>query len=158
MKSGFEVARSDDAPLLQQDCVCSFKAPRAGKYIIEVRESSFGGSERCQYRLHIGDFPRPLVVTPAGGRPGEKIEATLVDASGKHGPIQSSCQTNRVNLITLPNPRWEVCTVAKQIASDRFAECPRNETLLIKLLSSRSIVPWLSTVSYKKKGTSIGSK
>ena len=78
----FEVARSDDAPLLQQDCVCSLKAPRAGKYIIEVRESSFGGNERCQYRLHIGDFPRPLAVIPAGGRPGEKIEATMVDASG----------------------------------------------------------------------------
>lgn len=51
----FEVARSDDAPLLQQDCVCSMKAPRAGKYIIEVRESSFGGNERCQYRLHVGN-------------------------------------------------------------------------------------------------------
>lgn len=79
----FEVARSDDAPLLQQDCVCSMKAPKAGKYIIEVRESSFGGNERCQYRLHVGDFPRPLVVTPSGGRPGEKIEATIVDATGE---------------------------------------------------------------------------
>ena len=79
----FEVARSDDAPLLQQDCVCSMKAPRTGKYIIEVRESSFGGNERCQYRLHIGDFPRPLAVIPSGGRPGEKFEATVVDASGE---------------------------------------------------------------------------
>ncbi len=79
----FEVARSDDAPLLQQDCVCSMKAPRAGKYIIEVRESSFGGNERCQYRLHVGDFPRPLAVVPSGGRPGEKIEATIMDASGE---------------------------------------------------------------------------
>ena len=79
----FEVARSDDAPLLQQDCVCSMKAPRAGKYIIEVRESSFGGNERCQYRLHIGDFPRPLAIIPSGGRPGEKIDATIVDASGE---------------------------------------------------------------------------
>ncbi len=78
----FEVARSDDAPLLQQDCVCSMKAARAGKYIIEVRESSFGGNERCQYRLHVGDFPRPLAIIPSGGRPGEKIEATIVDVSG----------------------------------------------------------------------------
>ncbi len=79
----FELARSDDAPLLQQDCVCSMKAPRAGKYIIQVRESSFGGNERCQYRLHVGDFPRPLAVIPSGGKPGEKIEATIVDASGE---------------------------------------------------------------------------
>lgn len=79
----FEVARSDDAALVQQDCVCSFVAPKAGKYIVEVRESSFGGNDRCQYRMHIGDFPRPVVVTPSGGRPGETIEATVVDASGE---------------------------------------------------------------------------
>jgi hypothetical protein len=79
----FELARSDDAPLLQQDCVCSFKAPQAGKYVIEVRESSFGGSNNAKYRLHVGDFPRPLAIVPSGGRPGEKIEATIVDASGE---------------------------------------------------------------------------
>ncbi|MFO1065490.1 MAG: PPC domain-containing protein [Pirellulales bacterium] len=79
----FEVARSDDAPLLQQDCVCSVTVPKAGKYIIEVRESSFGGNDNCQYRLHVGDFPRPLAVVPAGGRPGETIQATMVDSSGK---------------------------------------------------------------------------
>ncbi|MCA9125583.1 MAG: pre-peptidase C-terminal domain-containing protein [Planctomycetales bacterium] len=79
----FELARSDDAPLVQQDCVCSFIAPEAGKYIVEVRESSFGGNDRCQYRMHIGDFPRPLSITPSGGRPGEKIAATIVDASGE---------------------------------------------------------------------------
>ncbi len=79
----FEVARSDDAPLLQQDCVCSVIAPKAGKYIIEVRESSFGGNDNCQYRLHVGDYPRPLAVVPAGGSPGETINATLVDSTGK---------------------------------------------------------------------------
>lgn len=79
----FEIISSDDAPLLQQDCVCSLTAPKAGRYIIEVRESSFGGNDRCQYRLHIGDFPRPLAVVPAGGRPGELLNATLIDASGE---------------------------------------------------------------------------
>ncbi len=79
----FELARSDDAALVQQDCVCSFVAEKAGKYIIEVRESSFGGNDRCQYRMHIGDFPRPVSVMPAGGRPGETIKATIVDASGQ---------------------------------------------------------------------------
>lgn len=86
----FELARSDDAALVQQDCVCSFVAKKAGKYIVEVRESSFGGNARCQYRMHIGDFPRPVSIVPAGGRPGEKIKATIVDASGQswHEEIQ----------------------------------------------------------------------
>lgn len=78
----FEVASSDDAPLLQQDCVCSMQAPEAGRYVIEVRESSYGGNERCQYRVHIGDFPRPVAVIPSGGRPGELLSATIVDVSG----------------------------------------------------------------------------
>ena len=79
----FEVASSDDAPLLQQDCICSMQAPRAGRYLVEVRESSYGGNERCQYRVHIGGFPRPLAVIPSGGRPGELLSATVVDASGQ---------------------------------------------------------------------------
>ncbi|MEM8734983.1 MAG: PPC domain-containing protein [Planctomycetota bacterium] len=79
----FELARSDDAPLLQQDGVCSYVAPENGQYLIEVRESSFGGNNRCVYRLHVGDFPRPMAITPSGGRPGETIDATIVDASGE---------------------------------------------------------------------------
>lgn len=79
----FELVSSDDAPLLQQDCVCSLTAPKSGRYIVEVRESSFGGNDRCQYRMHVGDFPRPLAVVPAGGRPGEVIQARIVDASGE---------------------------------------------------------------------------
>ncbi|HBE69331.1 MAG TPA: serine protease [Planctomycetaceae bacterium] len=82
-RNRFEVARSDDAPLVQQDCVCSYVATDAGKYIIEVRESSFGGNDRCQYRLHVGDFPRPVSILPSGGRPGEKLVAQIVDASGQ---------------------------------------------------------------------------
>lgn len=78
----FEVARSDDAPLLQQDCVCSFVAEEAGTYVVEVRESSFGGNGRAFYRVHIGDFPRPMAIIPSGGKPGEVIDATIVDASG----------------------------------------------------------------------------
>ena len=49
----FELATSDDAPLLQQDCLCSIEAPEDGKYIIVVRDSSFGG-RNDRYRLHVG--------------------------------------------------------------------------------------------------------
>jgi hypothetical protein len=67
----FELARCDDAALLQQDCLCAALAPDDGKYIIEVRESAYGGSDICKYRLHVGSFPRPTAVFPSGGRPGE---------------------------------------------------------------------------------------
>ncbi|GAA4429782.1 serine protease [Bremerella cremea] len=79
----FELAKSDDEPLVYQDCICSMLAPEDGKYIIQVRESSYGGNGNCAYRLSIGNFPRPLGIFPTGGKPGEEIEVTwLGDPSG----------------------------------------------------------------------------
>lgn len=89
----FELARSDDAPLLRQDCVCSIVAPEDGTYIIQVRETSFSGNGSCLYRLHVGRFPRPTAVLPAGGKPGETLEVTwLGDVLG-----------DRKEQITLPS-------------------------------------------------------
>jgi hypothetical protein len=79
----FLLAGADDTPLVWQDAALSTIAPEDGAYFIEVRESSFGGSNRCRYRLHVGTFPRPLAVLPAGGRPGESLEVRwLGDAVG----------------------------------------------------------------------------
>ena len=53
----FVLAAADDTPLLRQDCACSVIVPRDGTYVIQVRESAFGGSDRCHYRLHVGTLP-----------------------------------------------------------------------------------------------------
>ncbi|HND54627.1 MAG TPA: PPC domain-containing protein, partial [Pirellulaceae bacterium] len=80
----FELARSDDASLLNQDCLCSIVAPEDGKYVVQVRESSYGGDGNCLYRLHIGTFPRPTAVYPAGGKPGETLNVKWIgDAAGE---------------------------------------------------------------------------
>ncbi|MBL6705049.1 MAG: PPC domain-containing protein [Planctomycetaceae bacterium] len=80
----FELAAADDSPLLVQDCVVSAIAPEDGKYTIEVRESSYGGNGNCRYRAHIGVFPRPTAVYPAGGKIGEEIEVKFIgDAAGE---------------------------------------------------------------------------
>lgn len=118
----FEVARSDDATFVQQDCLCSYVAERPGTYWIEVRESSYGGNDRCQYRMHVGDFPRPVAIVPAGGRSGERIQATIIDASGEswtdtiqlpHEPGEfdyvanrdgkSAPSPNKLRVVDLPN-------------------------------------------------------
>jgi hypothetical protein len=79
----FELARSDDAALLNQDCVVSVVAPEDGKYIVQIRESAYGGNGACRYRLHLGNFPRPTAVYPAGGKPGEVLNARFIgDAAG----------------------------------------------------------------------------
>jgi hypothetical protein len=78
----FDLAKSDDEALLHQDPVCSIVAPADGKYVVEVRDSAFEGSDRCRYRLHVGRFPRPHGVLPAGGRPGETLQASWVGGPG----------------------------------------------------------------------------
>jgi len=69
----FELSTSDDAALLWQDGVASIVAPTDGKYIVQIRESSYGGGGNSHYRCHIGNYPRPLAVVPAGGKPGQKV-------------------------------------------------------------------------------------
>jgi hypothetical protein len=80
----FELSRSDDAALLSQDCLCSIVAPEDGKYIVQIRESSFGGNGACTYRLHVGTFPRPTAAFPPGGKPGETLNVRWIgDAGGE---------------------------------------------------------------------------
>ncbi|MCA9141599.1 MAG: pre-peptidase C-terminal domain-containing protein [Planctomycetaceae bacterium] len=80
----FELSASDDTPLLGQDCAASVVAPEDGKYFIEVRESAYGGNGNCLYRLHVGSFPRPLAVYPAGGQLGQELEVKFLgDPTGE---------------------------------------------------------------------------
>lgn len=79
----FELASNDDTPLALQDTFASILAPEDGQYVIEVRESAYAGSNACQYRLHVGTFPRPTAVFPAGGKMGEETEVKFLgDPSG----------------------------------------------------------------------------
>lgn len=80
----FELSTSDDAALLWQDGVASIIAPADGKYIVQIRESSYGGNGASHYRCHIGNYPRPRAVVPAGGKPGQKINVKFLgDVAGE---------------------------------------------------------------------------
>ncbi len=81
----FELASCDDCALTKQDPVTSCVVPADGRYFVLIRESSYRGSERCLYRLHVGTFPRPLVAFPPGGKPGVESELTLL--GDVKGPI-----------------------------------------------------------------------
>lgn len=67
----FELSTSDDAALVYQDGIASIVVPADGKYIVQIRESSYGAGN--QYRCHIGTYPRPRAIVPAGGKPGETV-------------------------------------------------------------------------------------
>lgn len=80
----FEVAVADDSPLLQQDAYCSLLAPKTGRFIVELRETSYRGGDASTYRLHVGKFPRPSAAFPGGGPPGKPLDVRwLGDPSGE---------------------------------------------------------------------------
>ncbi len=74
----FEIAFSDDTSLLKQDPFISLLAPAAGNYYIQIRESAYGGNDQSRYRMHVGEFPRPTAIFPAGGQPNEKMSLTFL--------------------------------------------------------------------------------
>jgi hypothetical protein len=78
----FELASCDDTPLLGKDPFASIIVPQDGDYIIQVRESSFVGNDLSAYRLHIGEFRRPAVVFPAGGKVGSTFKARFLSITG----------------------------------------------------------------------------
>lgn len=82
----FEIAANDDLPLLKRDCATSIIVPEDGAYTILIRESAYQGKSTYQYRLHIGDFPRPTSIFPPAAKPGEKIDLTFIGDSS--GPIK----------------------------------------------------------------------
>src|SRR5207244_8919470 len=83
--SGAVLATADDTALLMQDAFISLLAPKDGSYIIQVRETSYGGSGEFAYRLHVGNFPRPTAVYPAGGKAGETLSVKFL--GDPTGPI-----------------------------------------------------------------------
>ena len=74
----FELVTADDTTLVWQDSVASLLVPEDGQYIIMLRETSYGGSGACDYRMHIGNFPRPTAVYPAGGKLGDQVEVNFL--------------------------------------------------------------------------------
>ncbi len=82
-----ELARVDDTPITRQDPFVSFIAPAAGKYTIQVRESAYGGGPTATYALHLGDFPRPIAVFPAGAQAGKNATFQLIGTDDRATPF-----------------------------------------------------------------------
>jgi len=95
----FELASSDDAALVWQDAVASVLAPADGTYVIQLRETAYGGSGACMYRLHVGRYPRPRAVVPSGGKFGETVDIRwLGDVTGD--------RAEKITLPTGPTPKF----------------------------------------------------
>ncbi|MFT5904689.1 MAG: hypothetical protein ACI9E1_000275 [Cryomorphaceae bacterium] len=76
--NGSELASCDDSTILRQDPHLSFTAPKEADYYILIRDSSYEGDASRIYHLHVGDFPRPLSVSPLGAQRGKATTFTSI--------------------------------------------------------------------------------
>ncbi|GIW87965.1 MAG: serine protease [Isosphaeraceae bacterium] len=107
----FELASSDDATLVRVDGLASLVAPEDGTYIIQVRESAYVGNGACLYRLHVGEFPRPTAVFPAGGKLGQTVALRWIgDPAGE--------RTEELTLPSAPDPTFAL------YAQDEHGQAP----------------------------------
>ncbi len=112
---GTVLADVDDTWLAMQDPFISLVCPADGTYVVRLREATYAGSDQCQYRLHIGAFPRPTAVFPLGGKAGGTLslsffsEATgefeqnvkLPDYSSERFPVFAE-----LDGLPAPTPNW----------------------------------------------------
>jgi len=79
--SGHERVAEDDTPIARQDAAFVFIAEEAGRHVLAISEAAYGGAGNYRYRIHVGDFPRPLGITPMGGVPGSEVQVTWLGDS-----------------------------------------------------------------------------
>ena len=70
---GQQIASVDDTSLFRQDPFVSIVVPEDGRYVVQVRETNYNGDDASRYALHLGSFPRPTFVYPAGGQAGRTM-------------------------------------------------------------------------------------
>lgn len=128
----FVLAAVDDNPVTRQDACLSVTLPADGPYFIELRESAFGGSEACRYRLHVGSFPRPTAVFPTAAKPGETLTLECRDGAGRTWQQEVSLPSDAAGTVPVfaeqesrlsPSPNW-----VRVSGWDRVLEVEPNES------------------------------
>lgn len=66
-----EIAVCDDTEIHRQDGFLSIAAPADGDYFVMIRDAIYDAGKLSFYRLHVGDFDRPNLLFPAGGKAGQ---------------------------------------------------------------------------------------
>ncbi len=65
------------------DPMLSFVLPKAGPYVIQVRESTYDGDPRWVYALSATNKPYASHVLPFAGNPGKTLDVTAIGSAGK---------------------------------------------------------------------------
>lgn len=93
---GDSLVTVDDTLLATQDPFLSIKLPADGRYLIHLTDSAGRGANSAWYRMHVGNFPRPTIASPAVAKIGELSEIKFLGDC--LGPIKQSLRIKETDL------------------------------------------------------------
>jgi hypothetical protein len=82
--TGRILAKATGTRLLGNDAALALEVPADGIYRIQLRDAVHAGPVH-DYRLHVGDFRRPLVAYPPGGPAGAPLAVEWLEETGPVG-------------------------------------------------------------------------
>lgn len=100
--SGKQIARSEDAAMLQLDPRLDMTFPVAGYFYVELHDARFSGQTQNFYRLKTGAYAYPTEIFPLGGRRGEEVEVSLGAGKAKTNLKNFKGPQTTVNLADSP--------------------------------------------------------
>jgi len=169
-EEGFLVKDVDDSTMLTLDPFITYKAEKDGTYFIAIRSSDYQGHGNARYRLHIGDFPRPYAVYPAGGQPGSEQEVSIILDNGEtvKQKVKLPKQGNLFHFYPQINGKFTPSFVPMQVSSLKSykEKQPNNEKKEIKdspnmplvfdgIIEKKGDVDWFSFTAKKGKDISV---
>ena len=93
-----EIAMCDDTALYSQDGFLTVTAPADGNYYVMIRDAAFASANNANYRLHIGDFDRPRVMFPAGGKKGSDLKSEMFIFSASDSQSAAASEPIEISL------------------------------------------------------------
>lgn len=123
---GKAIVEVDDSPLFRQDPVASIVAPSYGVYVVAVRDTAYGGGEAERYALHVGTFPRPLAVFPAGGPIGVETKVKLF--GGPTGDREVTVKPTDANFAFFPTDVDGTAPTANPFRASPFPNMLEGDT------------------------------
>lgn len=100
-EKGRELLAVDDTPGIGADCALDFRAPKAGDYFVELRDTKHEGGQKHRYRLRVGDFEIAKLPFLADAIPAELREAGPLEPKAFDDREPNGTATQAV-LIPLP--------------------------------------------------------
>jgi hypothetical protein len=83
--AGHERVAADDTQAFLQDPAFVYVAQEEGRHLVAVSDASYGGNGNARYRLHVGNFPRPMILSPLGGSATQPLQVTWLGDPGLVG-------------------------------------------------------------------------